>query len=208
MARKTSHFLKILAICALFCQTCTIKAPLITFTQTQTASEKQMLGEDRSLEKDGWLIASIKTSSSGSEIWERDLVQEEFSDPADRTFYIALRTLAYLARETKEYLSAGLLAEGLDGKIRMNPKSKEVGADKALAKEEFRTRLSELIKITNENRELVVQSKFRKDFSRHEKPLTEKEKAMVKQSLVLTWYKSVASGEYYESSTGVWKKKD
>ncbi|PNV75264.1 DUF1318 domain-containing protein [Leptospira inadai] len=201
------NFFKIPLALVLFCTFCTIKAPLITFTQTQTASEKQMLGEDRNLEKDGWLIASIKTSSSGSEIWERDLVREEFSDPDDRTLYIALRTLAYLARETKEYSASGLLAEGLDGKIRINPKAREAGAEKALSKPELKSRLDELLKITNESRDLIVQGKLRKETSLPGKPMTEKEKAELKRSLLLSWYRSVGQGEYYESSSGIWKKK-
>lgn len=180
---------------------------MITFTQTQTASEKQMLGEDRNLEKDGWLIASIKTSSSGSEIWERDLVREEFSDPNDRALYIALRTLAYLARETKEYSASGLLAEGLDGKLRINPKTKEAGAEKALSKPELKNRLDELLKITNDSRDLIVQGKLRKAATLPGKPMTEKEKTELRQSILLSWYRSVDPGEYYESSPGVWKKK-
>ena len=31
-----------------------LKPPPITFTQSQTAAEKQMIGEDKELEKDGW----------------------------------------------------------------------------------------------------------------------------------------------------------
>ncbi|EPG76381.1 hypothetical protein LEP1GSC058_1226 [Leptospira fainei serovar Hurstbridge str. BUT 6] len=166
-----------------------------------------MLGEDRNLEKDGWLIASIKTSSSGSEIWERDLVRESFSDPDDRTLYIALRTLAYLARETKEYSASGILAEGLDGRIRINPKAKEAGAEKVLSKPEFKNRLDELLKITNESRDLIVQGKLRKAASLPGKSMTEKEKTELRQSVLLSWYRSVGAGEYYESSVGVWKKK-
>ncbi|PJZ68964.1 DUF1318 domain-containing protein [Leptospira perolatii] len=187
---------------------CTIKAPLITFTQTQTAAEKQMLGEDRSLEKDGWLIASIKTSSSGSEIWEKDLVREEFSAPEDKTIYIALRTLAYLARELREYSQAGFTAEGLDGKIRVNPKISETGMDKAFSKPELKKRIQELIKIANENREIVVQGRLKKGFSKGEKPLNEKQKKELNEFLLLTWYRSVEVGEYYESSPSSWKAKD
>ena len=50
----------------------TLKPPAITFTQSQTAAEKQMIGEDKELEKDGWLISSIKTSSHGSDEWKKE----------------------------------------------------------------------------------------------------------------------------------------
>ncbi|WP_040507641.1 hypothetical protein [Leptospira wolffii] len=190
-----------------FFVSCTIKAPLITFTQTQTAAEKQMLGEDRNLEKDGWLIASIKTSSSGSEIWERDLVKEEFSGPEDQVRYIALRTLAYLAKELRDYRSLGVLAEGLDGKVRLNPKLKEAGMEKALLDVNTRSRLEELVKIVNDNREIVVRENLKKAISKNAS-LTEKEKSELKESVLRTWYRSVEIGEYFESASGNWKKKD
>lgn len=183
---------------------CTIKAPLITFTQTQTAAEKQMLGEDRNLEKDGWLIASIKTSSSGSEIWERDLVKEEFSGPEDQVRYIALRTLAYLAKELRDYRAMGVLAEGLDGKIRINPKIKEAGMEKVLGDSPTKSRLEELARLVNENREIVIREKLKKN-SRSSSKSDEKQ---IKEALVRTWYRSVEIGEYFEASPGNWKKKD
>ncbi len=187
---------------------CTIKAPLITFTQTQTAAEKQMLGEDRNLEKDGWLIASIKTSSSGSEIWERDLVKEEFSGPEDNTRYIALRTLAYLAKELRDYRAIGVLAEGLDGRIRLNPKLGEAGVEKTLNDTGTKSRLEELIKLVNENREIVIRENMKKAFSKSNPAMTEKEKSELKETISRSWLRTVENGEYFESSPGVWKKKE
>lgn len=187
---------------------CPIKAPPITFTQTQTAAEKQMLGEDRNLEKDGWLIASIKTSSSGSEIWERDLIKEEFGTTSDNQFYMALRILAYLARELREYRSLGILAEGLDGKVRWNPKIREAGVEKISKDQKQKSRIDDLIKLTNENREIVIKEKLKKTFADPNRSLSEKEKASIKESVQTTWLRSVDIGEYYEASLGNWKKKE
>ena len=187
---------------------CPIKAPPITFTQTQTAAEKQMLGEDRNLEKDGWLIASIKTSSSGSEIWERDLIKEEFGTTSDNQFYMALRILAYLARELREYRSLGILAEGLDGKVRWNPKIREAGVEKISKDQKQKSRIDDLIKLTNENREIVIKEKLKKTFADPNRSLSEKEKASSKESVQTTWLRSVDIGEYYEASLGNWKKKE
>ncbi|TGK04785.1 DUF1318 domain-containing protein [Leptospira semungkisensis] len=204
-----SNILKIYIILFAFVFiSCVIKAPLITFTQTQTASEKQMLGEDRNLEKDGWLIASIKTSSSGSEIWERDLVKEEFGNPDDKTLYIALRTLAYLSKELREYRTQGILSEGLDGKVRWNPRIKEAGAEKVRQDIPTKTRMENLIKLANDSRDIVVREKMRKAIAKSTVPLTEKEKNSLKESMISTWIRSVEVGEYYESSPNVWKKKE
>ncbi|TGK00027.1 DUF1318 domain-containing protein [Leptospira langatensis] len=204
-----SNILKYYIILSAFIfSSCVIKAPLITFTQTQTAAEKQMLGEDRNLEKDGWLIASIKTSSSGSEIWERDLVKEEFANPEDKTLYIALRTLAYLTKELREYRVLGVLSEGLDGKVRWNPKIKEAGAEKVRQDLPTKTRIENLLKLTNDSREIVIREKLKKAIAKSVTPLTEKEKSVLKESMVTTWIRSVVIGEYYESSPNVWKKKE
>ena len=43
----------------------TLRPQAITFTQSQTAAERQMIGEGKDLEKDGWIISSIRTSASG-----------------------------------------------------------------------------------------------------------------------------------------------
>lgn len=66
-------------VSGIFLTDCVIKSPLITFTQTQTAAEKQMIGEDRILEKDGWLIASVKNSSAGAEVWKKDFSGENYT---------------------------------------------------------------------------------------------------------------------------------
>ncbi|GBF38149.1 DUF1318 domain-containing protein [Leptospira johnsonii] len=187
---------------------CPIKAPPITFTQTQTAAEKQMLGEDRNLEKDGWLIASIKTSSSGSEIWERDLIKEEFGNASDNQFYMALRILAYLARELREYRSLGILAEGLDGKVRWNPKIREAGVEKISKDPKQKSRIDDIVKLTNENREIVIKEKLKKAFADPNRSLSEKEKNSIKESVQTTWLRSVDIGEYYEASAGNWKKRE
>ena len=42
------------------------KVPPFTITNAQTAAEKQMVGEDRDLEKDGWLVSSIQSSSGAN----------------------------------------------------------------------------------------------------------------------------------------------
>ncbi|EMO25843.1 hypothetical protein LEP1GSC170_2013 [Leptospira interrogans serovar Bataviae str. HAI135] len=175
---------------------CVIKSPLITFTQTQTAAEKQMIGEDRILEKDGWLISSVKNSSAGAEVWKKDFSGENYA-LGDQNILMSLKALAYLAPEIRTWKEEGFLAEGLDGKLRINPAASEAGIKNELSKTDVKSRLESLISLTNEHRNKVVFSRFENDSS--------KEKS---EHLKLTWYRLVEKGEYYEKSPGKWIRKE
>ncbi|PJZ55502.1 DUF1318 domain-containing protein [Leptospira barantonii] len=182
---------------------CIIKSPLITFTQTQTSSEKQMIGEDRILEKDGWLISSIKTSSAGSEVWKKDFSGDSYAR-GDKNILMSLRALAYLAPEIKTWKEEGFLAEGLDGKLRINPATSEVGIKNELSKKEVKTRIDALVALANEHRSKVIASR-----SEGDSKTTSKENAEhLKSHLEQTWYRLVEKGEYYEKSPGKWTRKE
>ncbi|TGL99100.1 DUF1318 domain-containing protein [Leptospira barantonii] len=182
---------------------CIIKSPLITFTQTQTSSEKQMIGEDRILEKDGWLISSIKTSSAGSEVWKKDFSGDNYAG-GDKNILMSLRALAYLAPEIKTWKEEGFLAEGLDGKLRINPATSEVGIKNELSKKEVKTRIDSLVTLANEHRSKVIASR-----SGGDSKTTSKENAEhLKSHLEQTWYRLVEKGEYYEKSPGKWTRKE
>lgn len=180
----------------IFLTNCVIKSPLITFTQTQTAAEKQMIGEDRILEKDGWLISSVKNSSAGAEVWKKDFSGENYA-LGDQNILMSLKALAYLAPEIRTWKEEGFLAEGLDGKLRINPAASEAGIRNELSKTDVKSRLESLISLTNEHRNKVVFSRFENDSS--------KEKS---EHLKLTWYRLVEKGEYYEKSPGKWIRKE
>lgn len=182
---------------------CSIKSPPITFTQTQTSSEKQMIGEDRILEKDGWLISSIKTSSAGSEVWKKDFSGDTYSQ-GDKNILISLRALAYLAPEIKTWKEEGFLAEGLDGKLKINPAASEAGLRNELSKKEVRSRIDALISIANEHRNQIVSSRSASD----SKTISKEESATLRLHLEQTWYRLVEKGEYYEKSPGKWIRKE
>ncbi|TGK36407.1 DUF1318 domain-containing protein [Leptospira gomenensis] len=183
---------------------CIIKSPLITFTQTQTSSEKQMIGEDRILEKDGWLISSIKTSSAGSEVWKKDFSGDSNSEE-DKNILMSLRTLAYLAPEIKNWKGEGFLAEGLDGKLKINPVSAEAGIREELSKKETRSRLENLISIANEHRTKAIASRLVNVSS---KSSSKEEAETLRLHLERTWYRLVEKGEFYEKSPGKWARKE
>ncbi|MBE7412857.1 MAG: DUF1318 domain-containing protein [Leptospiraceae bacterium] len=179
-----------------------LKPPPITFTQTQTSAEKQMVGEDKELEKNGWLIASIKTSSSGSETWQKESSGDEFSDPE---YMISLRTIAYFTGELKKYKRHGILGEGLDGSVRRNPLVKESKFYADYSTAEMVKRIDEVVKIINEAREKVVNFRIEQE---KKKNISPKEILVLKENLSLTYYREITPGEYYESAKGKWSKKE
>ncbi|EMJ96478.1 hypothetical protein [Leptospira alstonii] len=182
---------------------CIIKSPLITFTQTQTSSEKQMIGEDRILEKDGWLISSVKTSSAGSEVWKKDFSGDNYAG-GDKDILMSLRALAYLAPEIKTWKEEGFLAEGLDGKLRINPAAGEAGIKNDLSKKEVKFRIDSLIALANEHRNKVIAVRSGSDL----KTISKEKSEHLKVHLEQTWYRLVEKGEYFEKSPGKWMRKD
>ncbi|MBM9579807.1 DUF1318 domain-containing protein [Leptospira sp. 201903070] len=182
---------------------CIIKSPLITFTQTQTSSEKQMIGEDRILEKDGWLISSIKTSSAGSEVWKKDYSGDAYAQ-GDKNILMSLRALAYLAPEIKTWKEEGFLAEGRDGKLRINPSAAEAGIKNELSKKEIKSRIDSLISLANEHRNKVISAKI----DGKTKTDSKESFANLRIHLEQTWYRLVEKGEYYEKSPGKWVLKE
>lgn len=173
---------------------CILKAPAITFTQTQTASEKQMIGEDKEIEKDGWLISSIKSSSSGSDLWEKDDTSDSASD---KNLIIQLKKLAYLSPEIAEWKDKGMIGESFDGNLKKNPKI-------PLSPASEKSRVEELLNLVNSSRAQVIESKLAKEKIRQPNvDLVE-----LKNSLLIIHFQNVEPGQYFESSKSVWEKKD
>jgi hypothetical protein len=63
-----------------------------------------MIGEGKDLEKDGWIISSIRTSASGSDIWEKEILDKEIPEgELDEATYTALKRIAYLSQRCKKF---------------------------------------------------------------------------------------------------------
>lgn len=183
----------------------TLKPPAITFTQSQTAAEKQMIGEDKELEKDGWLISSIKTSSHGSDEWKKDTLLYNESEFKDKDYYTLLSVIAYLAPEVKSYKSKGLVGEALNGLLQ-KPK---ITLDKNTSEEysllEKKKRLEEVIKLVNDSRVRIYETRI----LAATKSTANKEEDMAKlrQKIILSNYNNAEAGEYLEVTNGSWTKK-
>ena len=182
----------------------TLRPPAITFTQSQTAAERQMIGENKDLEKDGWIISSIRTSASGSDIWEKEILDKEISDgELDAVSYTALKRIAYLAKDVRDYKKKDFIGEALDGQVRINPFLNESRFKKQFP--ESKTKIDELLKMVNESRKIIYENKIQRLTNAN---LKEQELLKKKEILLLTYYQTVEDGEYYEAKRGKWGRKE
>ena len=166
-----------------------LKPPPITFTQAQTVAEKQMIGENRELEPDGWLISSIKTSAVGQINWRKEFSDEFPSPQVEEEYKILFKIIVHTTPEIKLLKQLKYLGEGLDGSLTILDNKKDVKFDKLYKSSEDKKRIIELVKLVNDTR--VKLNKIRNSL----KSKTEKNENYI--SLVET-------GEYYEEKKGSW----
>lgn len=188
----------------LFLSFCTLNPPPITFTQSPTAAERQMLGDGKDIERDGWILSSVRTSASGSEIWEKEVLDKElFAKASKDEVFVKYRILAYLANEVRGYKKKDFIGESLSGKLAINPNWKESRyQEEFLQKQE---RIEKFIKTVNETREWLYNKKLELLYQKNLKPVElEKEK----NRLRLVYYNQTEVGEYLEIKPNIWKKKE
>jgi hypothetical protein len=188
----------------IFFESCTVRLPAITFTQSGTAAEKQMIGNDKEIEKDGWILSSVKTSALGSEIWKRENLNNEIYLPEnDEEVVLHLKRIAYLAPEIKVYKNKSFVGESLDGKVRVNPNLNLTKYSSEYP--DVKARVEEIIRLTNESRSFLHTKKSERidtEFKDPKKANTEKNKS------IFIYYNLVEDGDYYEISKNKWVKKE
>ena len=182
---------------------CVIRLPAITFTQSGTAAEKQMIGEEKSIEKDGWILSSIRTSALGSEVWKRENLNSDVSiDHSDEEFLLHIKRLAYLQGDIKQFKQKSFVAESLSGKIVINPVLNQTKYK--MEYDDIKNRIEEVLKLTNESREILYKKK-EKIFEQEEKNPSRLK--ILKNKYLLLYYNLTEDGEYYEESKNKWIKK-
>jgi len=188
----------------IFFESCTVRLPAITFTQSGTAAEKQMIGNDKEIEKDGWILSSVKTSALGSEIWKRENLNNEIYLPEnDEEVVLQLKRIAYLAPEIKLYKNKSFVGESLDGKVKVNPILNLTKYSSEYP--DVKSRIEEILRLTNESRSFLYSKKSERidlEFKDPKKANTEKNK------ILFIYYNLVEDGEYYEISKNKWVKKE
>ncbi|MGE8721765.1 DUF1318 domain-containing protein [Leptospira terpstrae] len=175
-----------------------LKVPPITITNAQTAAEKQMVGEDRELEKEGWMIASIQSSSNGRS--NREKLATEDSDPDIKAHRIRLN---YLTPEVKTYKMHGMIGETPAGLLKLNPLASGLPNCAQYEIPAKRKRVEDVVLFFNESRKIIWDKEI---LNQKKKGKKEEELIKYKQSLVEDYYKSVSTGEYYETTNGRWEK--
>ena len=199
-----NNLILFLILYIIFFESCTVRLPAITFTQSGTAAEKQMIGNDKEIEKDGWILSSVKTSALGSEIWKRENLNNEIYLPEnDEEVVLHLKRIAYLAPEIKVYKNKSFVGESLDGKVRVNPNLNLTKYSSEYP--DVKARVEEIIRLTNESRSFLHTKKSERidtEFKDPKKANTEKNKS------IFIYYNLVEDGDYYEISKNKWVKKE
>ncbi|TGL25597.1 DUF1318 domain-containing protein [Leptospira yanagawae] len=177
---------------------CSLKVPPITITNAQTAAEKQMVGEDRELEKEGWMIGSIQSSTNGQNNQEK--LAKEDSDPEIRAHRVRLN---YLSSEIKKYKTDGILGETPLGFIKLNPLASSLPTYVNYEIPAKRKRVEDVILFLNESRKFIIEKEM---ITQKKKGKKEDELLKLKQTLIDEYYKNVSIGEYFETTQGRWEK--
>jgi hypothetical protein len=173
-------------------------------TLSPTASERQMVGDSKELEKDGWIISSVRTSATGSTIWEKENLEASLAlKELDEELVLALKKIAYLSFELKEYKQKEFIGESLDGEVKLNPNLKKTTYYNEFSKVE--SRVNDIIKLVNEAR-IFVYDKRIKLLSKEK--ITEEQMIKKKESIKLSYYSLVEAGEFYEEKKGKWSRKE
>ncbi len=193
---------KVLFVLLLFnhCQALiNFKVPPFTITNAQTAAEKQMVGEDRNLENDGWLVSSIQ-SSSGAKSAEKSIDPSENTDPE---LYGHKQRLIYLSGEVKRYKLHGIIGEGLGGVLKLNPLASTTPFYPQYESQTRKKRVDDVISLINESRKLVQDKQIEQERKKGKK---EEELKSIRLSLIESYQKTVVKGEFYESSPNKWER--
>jgi hypothetical protein len=169
-----------------------LKPPPITFTQSQTAAERQMIGENKEIESDGWLLSSIKTSAIGPVEWKKDKSEELKSPEQTEEFKILNKIILHTTPEIKKLKNLKYIGENLQGYLSIIEDKREITFDKIYPNQNDKKRIKELIALVNETRNKLFN-------------LLKDSKNIVSTKEFL---KTVEYGEYYEEKKGVWILKE
>ncbi len=98
-----------------------IDIPPITLTPERTSAERQLIGENKELEENGWMIASArsvqKTGVKSKQIDSDKSIEAEIA----RDYFQELNVLEFYNDLLLEYRESGLLGESFDGKVMVVP---------------------------------------------------------------------------------------
>lgn len=166
--------------------------PKFDVTTEPTAIEKQIIGEDKEIEKDGWLISSIKSSSIGTELWKKDTSYYNEIGFTDKSYKEVLMVLFYYEPEIQKYKSKGIIGEGLNGLLAFVDSQKRTD------------RINSVLKLVNDSRVRVFETKV---LSLLKKNLKQEEFEQQKKNYLLENYYLAEKGEFIQEKNNSWVRK-
>ena len=171
-----------------------LKPPAITFTQSPSSAEKQIIGDNKELESDGWLLSSIKTSAIGPVEWRRENFDEFESIETVNEYKSLLKIILHTTPEIKKLKQLKYLGEGLNGSLAILENKRDPKFDKIYNTKEDVNRVKDLVALVNETRQKI------KDIRKSIK--------INSNTTEYTYLNTVEFGEYFEEKKGNWILKE
>ncbi len=171
-----------------------LKPPAITFTQSPSSAEKQIIGDNKELESDGWLLSSIKTSAIGPVEWRRENFDEFESIEIANEYKSLLKIILHTTPEIKKLKQLKYIGEGLNGSLAILESKRDPKFDKIYNTKEEVNRVKDLVALVNETRQKV------KDIRKNIKNKS--------NTPEYTYLNTVEFGEYFEEKKGNWILKE
>lgn len=161
------------------CTVLSVDLPPITLTPARTAAERQLIGEEKELVEDGWLVASSSALPSGA---------EELSgySPALRHEY---RILEFYSDIVQRYRNLGVLGESYDGRVMRTPMAYRQGFSAEQLQQAIRA-----AEQTNQSRRAIYAYLARIEPGEAE-------------AFLRSFYFRARSGEWIRNPAGAWVRK-
>lgn len=161
------------------CTLISVDLPPITLTPSRTAAERQLIGEEKELVEDGWLVASSSALPSGGE----DLAGHS---PEIRNEY---RILEFYSDIVQRFRNQGILGESYDGRVMRTPVAYQSGVSAEDLQQAIRA-----AEQTNQSRRVIYAYLARIQPSEAE-------------AFLRSFYYRARSGEWVRNPVGAWVRK-
>ncbi|MDH5656804.1 MAG: DUF1318 domain-containing protein, partial [Spirochaetia bacterium] len=152
---------------------------------SQTALERQLIGDDVELEENGWLIASAKSSKGHAQNQEISKAQ---------AMYREIGILEYLEEDIQKYKKSGVIGESFNGELKILPPGIRASVDA----DEI-SKVSLIVQETNRAR-VNIYNYFLKSKDKN------KGRAWTDKNYKYKYFNLVKSGEWKQNKNGSWEK--
>jgi hypothetical protein len=219
MNRLNKFNFSILILLFIFLINCRISIPPVTLTGSKTATERQIVGEEKYIEKDAWLIASARTIKS-KEKKEQTLTKKELEKKKrlQIRLYRALRTFDFFENEIFRYRTDSVIGENNEGFIvnllQYEPKNKrdkppqiQIKPDK-LEKytEKEKLKLEEFIKKNNAARKDLFDFAAKNLDPKLDSKKKKVEINTIRINLRKKFLSELSRGHWYQKKAGTWNQ--